>query len=415
MVQAASSLVSFSSGNRERSLDEGGKELRRISIVAAVAALFILPVLMVSAPTLATPPVQSKWTVMVYLDADNSLESFGWTNLQLLEQVGSTNNVNFIVLMDTLSGPASLMRVDKGGVTVLANWGEVDMASPATMTAFIKAAVKAAPAERYAFDSWDHGGGWRGMNWDDTSSAQTGTTQFMNMTELRQAVVAGGVRFDVFAFDQCLMAQPEVAYQLTGYAKYLVFSEETIYGQGFPYDTIARDLIANPDMGGLQLSKTIVQDFAQYYDSITWANDWTISAFDMNYMGELTTAITHFGSAQLNDLSMYRSQFKNDLSNTISYYYPYYSDLEEYAMNVYADKQITDPAVKMAANEVVKAIGDGIVLTINSKHNYDSHGLSIYFPQYRNSYLGLKATYEQVPFAVDSGWLLWLQAFCSNK
>lgn len=396
-------------------MDKGGKELRKTSIVTAVAALLILPVLMMSAPTSATPPVQGKWTVMVYLDADNSLESFGWTNMQLLEQVGSTNNVNFVVLMDTLSGPASLLRVDKGGVTVLADWGEVDMASAATMTAFIHAAVKAAPAAKYAFISWDHGGGWRGINWDDTSSAQTGTDQFMNMTELRQAVIGGGVKFDVFAFDECLMAQPEVAYQLTGYASYLVFSEETIYGQGFPYDTIARDLVANPDMGGLQLSKTIVQDFATYYDSITWANDWTISAFDMKYIGELTTAVTHLGSAQLNVLTMYRSQFKNDLSNTISYYYPYYSDLEQYAMNVYADKQIADSSVKTAANEVIKAIGDGTVLTLNSKHNYDSHGLSIYFPSYKSSYLGLKPAYQDVPFAVDSGWLVWLQAFCSNK
>jgi hypothetical protein len=381
----------------------------------AVAALLVLPVLMVSAPILAAPPAKNNWTVMVYLDADNSLESFGWSNMQLLEQVGSTSNVNFIVLMDTLSGPASLMRVDKGGVTVLADWGEVDMASAATMSAFIHAAVKAAPAAHYMFDSWDHGGGWRGINWDDTSSELTGTSQFMNMTELRQAVVDGGVKFDVFAFDECLMAQPEVAYELTGYAKYLVFSEETIYGQGFPYDTIAADLVANPAMDGLQLSKTIVQDFAEFYGSITWANDWTISAFDMRYMGELTTAISDLASAQLNVLTMYRSQFKNDLSNSINYYYPYYSDLEQYAMNVYTDKQIKDSAVKTAANEVIKAVGDGVVLTMNSKHNSDSHGLSIYFPSYKSSYLGLKTAYQDVPFAVDSGWLMWLLAFCSNK
>lgn len=393
----------------------GGKELRKTSIVVAVAALLVLPVLIMTAPSSGAPPVQSKWTVMVYLDADNSLESFGWTNLQLLEQVGSTNNVNFIVLMDTLSGPASLMRVNKGGVTVLADWGEVDMASPATMTAFIQAAVKAAPAARYMFDSWDHGGGWRGLNWDDTSSALTGTTQFMDMNELRQAVVDAGVKFDVFAFDQCLMAQPEVAYQLTGYANYLVFSEETIYGQGFPYDTIAMDLVSNPDMSGLQLSKTIVQDFGVYYNSLTWANDWTISAYDMRNMGELTNAVTDLASAQLNVLWMYKSQFKNDLSNTINYYYPYYADLEQYAMNVFKDKQINDPAVKTAASEVIKAINGGIVLTVNSKHNNDSHGLSIYFPSYRSSNLGLKVAYQQVPFANDSGWMIWLQAFCSNK
>ena len=61
------------------------------------------------------------------------------------------------------------------------------------------------------------------------------------------------------------------------------------------------------------------------------------------------------------------------------------------------------------------AIDAGVVLTINSKHNLDSHGISIYFPNYRSSYLGLKEDYENVPFAADSGWLLFLQAFAANK
>jgi len=55
------------------------------------------------------------------------------------------------------------------------------------------------------------------------------------------------------------------------------------------------------------------------------------------------------------------------------------------------------------------------VLTINSKHNSDSHGMSIYFPSYKSSYLGFKPAYERVPFAIDTNWLLWIQAFASNK
>jgi hypothetical protein len=392
----------------------GEKDLRKLATTIA-AALVILPVLLLSAPVTGAPPTQDKWTVMVYLDADNSLEPFGEMNLQMLESVGSSADVNFVVLIDTYSGPASLLYVKKGSADVIASWGEVNMGDPATMSAFIKEAKEAAPAERYCFISWDHGGGWRGMNWDDTSEQQTGTPQFIDMNELRQAVVDGGVAFDVFAFDQCLMAQPEVAYEMAGYAKYLVFSEETIYGQGFPYDMIAADLEAKPIMSGLELSKVIVQDFSAYYNSLNWANDWTISAYDMTAIGSLTASVKHLASAQLNALTTYRSQFKNDLSNTPGYYYSYYSDLKVYATNVYNDKAIRDKDVKLAAGEVISAVNDGVVLTMNSKHNYDSTGLSIYFPSYRSSYLGLKPAYEQVPFAIDTGWLVWLQAFCANK
>jgi len=377
--------------------------------------LVILPALLLSAPSIAAPPTQDKWTVMVYLDADNTLESFGVMNLQMLETVGSSAEVNFVVLIDTYTGPASLLYVRNGGSEVLAEWGEVDMADPATMAQFIIDAKEAAPAEKYCFISWDHGGGWRGLNWDDTSEDLTGTEQFMDMNELRQAVMDGGVKFDVFAFDQCLMGQPEIAYEMVGYADYLVFSEETIYGQGFPYDTIASDLVASPSMSPVDLTKMIVEDFGVFYDSFTWANDWTISAFDMSAMGSLTSAVTHFATAQTNALSLYRSQFKNDLSNTPSYYYPYYSDLKVYATNVYNDKAIGDKDVKTAAKEVISAIDVGVLVSLNSKHNHDSTGLSIYFPGHRQSDYGLKPAYDQVPFAVDTGWLLWLQAFCSNK
>ncbi|OGS52801.1 MAG: hypothetical protein A3K75_05700 [Euryarchaeota archaeon RBG_13_61_15] len=380
----------------------------------AVSLLIALPVLMMAAPV-AGAPATDAWTVMVYIDADNNLESFGIMNWHQLESVGSSDKVNFVVLLDTYAGPASLMYVNEGDSKVLGDWGEVNMADPATMSAFIKAAKKAAPAENYAFISWDHGGGWRGMNWDDTSSEETGVSQYTDMAELRKAVVDAGVVFDVFAFDQCLMAQPEVAYQVRGYADYVVFSEETIYGQGFPYDAIAADLVADPGMDAEEFSTTILEDFAYYYDSITWANDWTISAFDMAYMNDVKTAVGDLASSSLAVLGTYKPQFKSALSQTQTYYYPYYADLKGYALNLLADPQIKDAKVKSAANAVVTALDDGVLLSINSKHNSDSHGMSIYFPSYRSSYLGLKAAYENVPFATDSGWLLWLQSFASNK
>lgn len=128
----------------------GEKDLRKLATTIA-AALVILPVLLLSAPTTAAPPMQDKWTVMVYLDADNNLEPFGEMNLEMLESVGSSTDVNFVVLMDTYSGPASLLYVRKGSSDVIASWGEVNMGDPATMSAFIKEAKKAAPAEKYCF------------------------------------------------------------------------------------------------------------------------------------------------------------------------------------------------------------------------------------------------------------------------
>jgi len=391
--------------------------VRTESATVLVAAFMIVPALMLAAPVSGKPSVAAgdTWTVMVYIDADNNLESFGVLNWHWLESVGSSDKVNFVVLLDTYSGPANLMYINKGSSTILEEWGEVNMADPMVMSHFMKEGKKLCPASNYAFISWDHGGGWRGLNWDDTSEEQTGESQYMDMCELGMALADARIDWNVFAFDQCLMAQPEVAYELAGYADYVVFSEETVYGQGFPYDMIAEDLVANPMMDAKQVSCMMVGDFAAYYSSLTWANDWTISAFDMTYMDDITAAVTELADSQMAVLSQYRSAFKNDLSRTQGYYYPYFVDLKGYAMNVMADPAIKDPAVKKAATDVVLALNGGMVLTINSKHNSDSYGMSIYFPSYKSSYLGFKPAYEKVPFAIDTNWLLWIQAFASNK
>ena len=48
--------------------------------------------------------VGADWTVMVYLDGDNDLESAAIEDLNEMEQVGSNSNLNIVVLFDRVSG-----------------------------------------------------------------------------------------------------------------------------------------------------------------------------------------------------------------------------------------------------------------------------------------------------------------------
>ena len=82
--------------------------MKRVSEASAIALLVIVPALLISAPVSAGPPLD-KWTVMLYIDADNNLEPFAMMNLQGLESVGSSDQVNFVVLLDTYSGGTSLL------------------------------------------------------------------------------------------------------------------------------------------------------------------------------------------------------------------------------------------------------------------------------------------------------------------
>jgi hypothetical protein len=119
---------------------------------------------------------QAKWTFMVYLDADNDLESFGIKDFNEMEKIGSSAEVNIIVQIDRIAGydntngnwtGTKRYRVTQDANTsqissaVIQDMGEVNMGDPATLTAFITWATTSYPAEHYALVLWDHGGGWQ--------------------------------------------------------------------------------------------------------------------------------------------------------------------------------------------------------------------------------------------------------------
>jgi len=392
--------------------------MRVLSRFGAMAAIAVLMTVVFAAPISAGDETKD-WTVMVYMDGDNSLESFAVINTDQLELVGSDANVNFVVLIDTMTGPADLLYIENGqSVSVGEKYGypmEVNMADPAVLEQFIEIGVQDFPAEKYAVVLWDHGGGWRGICWDDTTLELTGVDDCITMTEMRDAFAGAyketGEVIDMVGFDACLMAMPEVSYQLRDYASFLVFSEETIPGLGFPYDMLAADLVADPTVDGEAFAVIIAKDYAAYYASMSGFVDVTISVFDMAYMDELTAAVDYLGSELLASLSTYVNAYQSDQIQADRYYYPYNVDLIGFAQNLIADTSIKDAGIRDAAQEVVIAADDCIVAAYNSIVNVGSTGLAIYFPSTQDGMHSIKEEYATIPFAVETSWYDFCMAF----
>src|SRR6056297_932537 len=119
-----------------------------------------------------------EWTVMVYLDADNNLESAGIDDINEMEAIGSDENVNIVVQMDRIDGYDSsngdwtstrryYIEKDSNGYdsniisTMEEDLGEVNMGKEETVKNFIDWSVQNYPADRYFIIFWNHGGGWR--------------------------------------------------------------------------------------------------------------------------------------------------------------------------------------------------------------------------------------------------------------
>ncbi len=247
----------------------------------------------------------AQWTVLLYYAADNNLEPVILRELNRIEMIGSTPEVNFVALVDRHPrywtgsdnwSDTRLLRIEKDNnlftITspVVRKLGEVNTGSAKTLERFIAWGISTYPAKRYALVISDHGGGWQGAASDETSEGQMiGPAGLMQALErgLRTAAVD---RLDLLVFDTCLMAQLEVWSLLSPYVRYGVASEEITYGlKGF--DRTMRDLADHPEMEAKELGARVVQYFEESYAGDDTGNTLTMSEIDLDRVPAVQQAV----------------------------------------------------------------------------------------------------------------------------
>ena len=355
-----------------------------------------------------------EWTFMVYLDADNNLESAGIDDFLEMATVGSSSDINIVVQMDRHGGHDNtygdwtgtrrflINSGDAPNAPPLADLGEQNMGDPDTLQGFVEWAVQTYPAQRYALSIWNHGGGWRYLverrltrarqdvaaaavafrtvAWDDTDGDE------LYMSEVQSALEAAkqrleersttAVKLDVVGFDACLMGMIEIDYALRNVADYVVGSEWVEPGDGWPYDTILTELSNTPSFDGSDLSAVIVTQYG-----LSYGDGVTQSAVDMAELNNVISKIDAFATAMNTEWAALRTA----RGNTICYHYVWAVDstwgvdLWDFADNV--RNEVTSTAIKDAAQDVKTAIDAFVINEHHSGAAMDgSHGVAIYFP-----------------------------------
>ncbi len=319
-------IVSGAAGNEEISLDR-----------ASVAVL---------KKDVPLPQAKKKWTVLVYMDGDNNLSPFSSLDIEEMIKTGSGDNMNIVVLWDNDpsqdSGASSrhgYYYIEKGGVVLLKDTGEVNMGSAATAKKFIDYAIKNFSAEHYMWVYWNHGGAVdrrsRGISWDDTNGGD-------HLTETEQKGIAdyfvkkAGKKIDILGFDACLMATAEIAYQYKNTADYLVASEETIPGKGWDYNFLSK-IKTTPSISPVNLAKQVLAYYKKFYTPTGDGGSATLSVMDLAHAGDLARAIDDFSlaamksgvsGAEFKKISQGLPMFGAYSSGTKKYYFT--RDLYEY-------------------------------------------------------------------------------------
>lgn len=237
-------------------------------------------------PTTSAEAMRStaQWTVMVYMAADNDLERFALSDLNEMEVVGSTQDVNVVVQLDRAEGYDASeddwtearrffvtrdRRLGQIASEQIADFGgETNTGDPATLSDFTTWAMTTYPANRYALIIWDHGGSWLGVATDNSTDNDD-----LILPELDQALADTTTatqrsQLDLIGFDACLMGAFEVYQTIAPYALYGVGSAELIPGNGWDYAGALDALAADPSMAGDAFGRAIVDNFMAFYTSV---------------------------------------------------------------------------------------------------------------------------------------------------
>jgi hypothetical protein len=390
------------------------------------------------------PASPAEWTVMVFMNAKNSLECFGLQNFAQMAAIGSNHKVNMLVEFgrpkihqNCGNSPELWSGVRRYRVTAgmkatsqasiqqfrVLDGPKADMGNEANLSEFIGWSMKNYEAKHYMLVIWNHGQGFR-LLLKDASSVRLGTSSAITAAPTgARAKIFGGVRsvsfdddsgkhlfnsditkalqgnakqpIDVLGFDACLMSMIETAYQMKSVARHMIGSEETEPGSGWNYTTLLQSLESQDPT-----FDSIAKDLEATYQKENADQHATLSALNLDRMDELAKAVSAWAAALsqalVNDSTKLRERDALSKSRADCKNYGEWSDESDPALKTSVDlhrlaafdaANSTDPAVQSAAKQIVTLIESQNLVRSryvsefsNDDSGYGSWGVAIYFP-----------------------------------
>ncbi|MDW8104363.1 MAG: clostripain-related cysteine peptidase [Armatimonadota bacterium] len=409
-----SSVVNVSADGVARALSPGSA-----TVTASVDSLNLSAGAPVTVQT-----VTREWTILVFMNAANNLEPDSVDDMNEMEQLGSTPDVNIVVQWKRIAGYDSsngdwrttrryYVTKDNDPNTVnssmLVDMGTgVDMGSPNTLRDFLQWGVRSFPARRYVVVLWNHGSGWRayrdrwnlltrGVSFDDS------TGNYIRIWELPTALSVG-VKWDIIAFDASLMQMLEVAYEIRHLGDYIVGSEESPPAPGYPYHRILAPVVSNPNIATRDFAVQIVMQTLNHYNPDNTDNI-TQSALDASQIENVARRVDALAITLLQVASEQGAAVRAARENAQAYAEYTYKDLWDYTEQLRA-RMPSSPQLTEAIDGVQNALSQAVIAEGHSNRRVNrSHGLSIYVP----TPSGYETRYGLLAFARATHWDEWLQ------
>lgn len=409
----------------------------------------------------ASEPLPKAWTVMCYMNGDNDLSAEVLHAIDMLETVGSSDTVNVLALVDAhpdfigeydrswqsarLLFISTDLEIGRIRSQVIYEPGELNLADPTILSAFVRFCRTYYPAERYVFTTFTHGRGiidYRSLAPpetcrplsicpDDTSS------EAMDIQQFADAVRRGmeGRPLDLMVFFSCLTNMIEVGYAFKDTTRYLVASEDEIHIvndppgrfqiRGIRLDRLVHTLSRRPRADVPSVARRTVDDFISQYErkvsvpGINGGKQWvrypgTLAVMDSSAYDALARALDQLARTLMRNTYpesadqelVYR--FHNAVN--ASQRYRSFLNLEYYDLTGFIaalEQQHIHPEIDQACEAALGIIRERLVVHERHASKTGSGGVSVYLSHHlipENVFLSHHSMYKQSRFSQDTAW-----------
>ena len=325
-------------------------------------------------------PVNYKWTIIILYDGDNNLDPYVDKDIQELQKVLIPSDIKIVGLADYKYKNGGFIYETNdttGKYEFVKEISEPNMGDPNYLAQFLEEYFNKYPSQYRAIIMWDHGFAWKSpssqyklMAIDDTNNSYLYSYKFVQML---QNLHSENININLIGFDECLMGNTEVFWDIANYTDYMVGSELLEPANGWDYTLVFSKLANNINATPQEFAHYIVDAYAEAYAN---QNDITMIAASSqeikNLVDNLNKLVSKFNPQDSTVVDIFQQARNNayDIYTTGDYcqnhqlidLYSFLVGLKDY----YSEAQ---SALNLIQKMYKKIIGNNQV-----------HGLSIYFP-----------------------------------
>jgi hypothetical protein len=417
-----------------------GYKNKRI-VLLALFLCFATAVPLFSQPSAGSEKAnQSKWTIMIYAQADLTLNSFAIKNLQSMANVGSSENIKIIVQWNQPNKKGVWRyKINKNEIELIETREKRKNFSE-DLIDFSKFVADKFSAENYIFIFWSHGSGILDPRWDRLNyfsimgSCATAEGDTLNSGPAKKAILFDienktylknhefqnalsnitkniiGKKFAIIGMDACFMAMFEVFYQIRNFADYSVSSEEVELAQGWNYEQFLNFINCRADsISSKDIAKNIVLTFKNLYQNET--RFYTQSAINLKLIdllkNNIDLVVYLISQCKKNSPASIKKMIRLARQNCFQLSVSCYVDLLSFYTEL--QKVVDDKTLKTALDNGIELIKKTVIENVSSKYFSRARGISIYFPFLADKKNKIDSSYLKTEFAQKSLWLKFLK------